>query len=309
MVNEKRIYGPVPSRRLGLSLGVSPIPNKVCNYSCVYCQLGRTNRMTNQREDFFKLEEILAEFQAKIETGCQFDVVTIVGEGEPTLYAQLEELILGLKQITDRPIAVITNGALLYDGDVRKALNQADIVLPSYDAGDEETFVAINRPIGSIRYGDVVEGLRRFSHEYQGQLWVEIMLVRGLNDSDEQLAKLKEGLKEIRHDRVYVNAPIRPPAEASVQEPLPDRIKEAVAVLGGISIDQLVSEGFYSEEFDHLKAVLNIIQRHPMNQHEIAHFLQTRDCENPTLIFDELAKDPHVEGVFYKGYTTYRIRK
>lgn len=308
-MKDQRIYGPVPSRRLGLSLGVSPIPAKVCNYSCIYCQLGRTDRMTNRPEAFFDVAEIIQEFEAKLETGCQFDVVTIVGEGEPTLYSRLGELILGLKKRTDRPIAVITNGALLMNREVREALLRADLVLPSFDAGEEEAFRRINRPMHGIQYEDVVEGLRQFSEEYQGELWVETMLVRGVNDTDEQLEKLKMQLQEIHYDRLYINVPLRPPAEVSVQAPLKERLEMAVAFLGGTSIDELVSEGFYSEEADPVEAVKTIILRHPMNQHEIRHFLESRSCENQEEVFKALKQDSRIEVVAYRGYLTYRMCK
>ncbi|MZQ99156.1 MAG: radical SAM protein, partial [Acidaminobacter sp.] len=137
MKTPEYVYGPVPSRRLGLSLGVSPIPKKTCNYSCVYCQLGRTDHMTNARQNFFPVEVMLDEAKAVIESGTVFDVITIVGEGEPTLYSDLDNLIRGLKQMSDKPVAVITNGALLYDEVVQEALMTADLVLPTLDASNE----------------------------------------------------------------------------------------------------------------------------------------------------------------------------
>lgn len=159
----KYVYGPVPSRRMGLSLGVSPIPKKSCNYSCVYCQLGRTDRMTNQRELYFPLHEILGEVDDFLSVQVDYDVITIVGEGEPTLYRALGDLIIELKNRTEKPVAVITNGALLKDSHVRKELMWADIVLPTLDATDEEMYRKINRPHKTIPYTEVVGGLRRFS--------------------------------------------------------------------------------------------------------------------------------------------------
>lgn len=308
-MKDQRIFGPVPSRRLGLSLGVSPIPAKACTYSCIYCQLGKTDRMTNKSEAFFDVRDIIQEFEDKLATGCKFDAVTIVGEGEPTLYSQLGDLILALKERTDRPIAVITNGALLSNEAVRAALMHADFVLPSFDAGDEETFRIINRPMKGIDYKDVVEGLCQFADEYQGQLWIETMLVRGVNDTDEQLQKLKLKLQDIHYDRLYINVPVRPPTEEGVREPLKDRLETAVAFLGGISIDALVSEGFYSEEADHVNAICNIIKRHPMNQHEIHVFLESRECENEAEVLAELEANPQIEAVAYKGYYTYRLKR
>lgn len=192
MENMKYIYGPVPSRRLGISLGVSPIPKKTCNYSCIYCQLGKTDHFTNTREMFFPVAEILMEFDAFLKSGVSFDVVTIVGEGEPTLYLGLGELILGIKERTDKSVAVITNGALLYDAALRAELGLADIVLPTLDAYDTVSFRKINRPHRSIDFEKVNEGLITFSKEYTGSLWIEIMLIDGINDDDESLRKYAE---------------------------------------------------------------------------------------------------------------------
>jgi len=217
MIESRYIYGPVPSRRLGISLGISPIPKKTCNYSCIYCQLGRTDKMVYSREMFVRIDDILDEFEKTKDKVRDFDAVTIVGEGEPTLYLGLGKLIRGLKDRTDKPVAVITNGALLSDPEVREELMAADIVLPSADAWDKESFRKINRPIGLLNYWEVRSGLVEFSKNYEGQLWLEIMLMKGINDSHETLQRYRELLKEIRYVRLYINTPVRPPAEDFVR--------------------------------------------------------------------------------------------
>ena len=212
----KIVYGPVPSRRLGRSLGVGPIPFKTCDYSCVYCQLGRTTHMTNQRKDFFPPEELLNEIRRVIEVESshrEIDFVTFVGEGEPTLCKSLGWLIRKTKEIADIPIAVDTNGSLLYREDVRDDLSQADVVMPSLDAGTAETFRRINRPHRGIVFEAVVEGMEKFRQEYDGEMWVEVMLVKGLNDSEEELEAIKSRLSPLEPNRTYINVPIRPPAE------------------------------------------------------------------------------------------------
>lgn len=302
------IYGPVPSRRLGLSLGISPIPPKTCNYSCIYCQLGRTSRMTNIRQDFFPLEDILEELDPFLLNSPPFDVVTIVGEGEPTLYLDLGALIKAIKERVKVPVAVITNGALLYDPGLRSELMEADLVLPSLDAWDEESFRAIHRPHKRLSFSLVLEGLIRFSKEYQGQIWMETMLMEGINDGGPALAKLSAILKKIRHDRLYVNTPVRPPAEAGILPLSSKRMEEAAAFLGGTAIDLLASEGFYSDIEDDRQAVLNIIGRHPMNQHEIESFLKSRGREDPGKVLLDLEEDPQVSVIDYRGYRTYRIK-
>ena len=308
MKEMKYVYGPVPSRRLGVSLGVSPIPKKACNYSCVYCQLGRTDHMTNTRQMFFTVKEIMAEFDEVLRNNIKFDVVTIVGEGEPTLYLGLGELISEIQKRTDKPVAVITNGALFYDADLRSELYQADIVLPTLDAYDEESFKKINRPHGTIDFKMVNDGLKTFSEEYQGQLWIELMLIDGINEDDESLRKYSEALKELHYDRLYINTPVRPPAESFVKALDHEKMSHAVDVLGGISIDLLDSQGFHSEIEDHYEAIMSIIKRHPMNQFEIKGFLESRSCNNIDEIFDDLKEDSKVARVTYKGYDTYRLK-
>jgi wyosine [tRNA(Phe)-imidazoG37] synthetase (radical SAM superfamily) len=305
----KYLYGPVPSRRMGLSLGISPIPSKYCNYSCVYCQLGKTKHMTNDRREFFALEDILLEAKEYINNNLEFDVITIVGEGEPTLYSKLGELLENLKKLSDKPIAVITNGALLYDSKVRDELYQADIVLPTLDAFDERSYRKINRPYGKITYEIFFKGLQEFSKNYKGQLWLEVMLVKGINDSEKALVKLKEKLGQIEYDKVYINVPARPPAEKWVEMPKTESIKMALEILGGISIESLVSEGFYSEIKDDYEAILSIIKRHPMNNFEIKTFLEQRKSIDIRKIFEKLDKNDKIEKIEYKGYITYRVKQ
>jgi len=304
----KYVYGPVPSRRLGVSLGISPIPKKTCNYSCIYCQLGRTDHMTNTRQMFFSVEDIMAEFDEVLREKIHFDVVTIVGEGEPTLYLGLGELIDEIKKRTDKPVAVITNGALLYDSQLRSELGRADIVLPTMDAYDEESLKRINRPHGSLKFEDIKRGLEEFSEKYQGQLWIEIMLMKDVNDDDESLGKYAEMLKRIKYDKLYLNTPVRPPAESEVSIVDHEKMDHAAELLGGISIDLLSSEGFHSEIADDHAAILSIIKRHPMNQFEIEGFLASRGRSDIDRFLDELRQDEKVEVINYKGYDTYRLR-
>src|SRR5665647_717375 len=304
----KYVYGPVPSRRFGISLGISPIPKKTCNYSCIYCQLGRTNHMTNTRQMFFAVKEIMDEFDEILKNNIKFDVVTIVGEGEPTLYLGLGELISEIQKRTNKSVAVITNGALFYDVDVRKELYNADIVLPTLDAYDNESFKKINRPHGSIDFLMVNDGLKVFAEEYQGQLWIELMLIKGINDDDESLDKYSEILKKLKYEKLYINTPVRSPSEYFVMAIAHEKMNHAVEVLGGISIDLLKSQGFHSEIKDDKEAILSIVKRHPMNQFEIEGFLNSRECRNINDILDKLKKDSNINVIPYKGYDTYRLK-
>lgn len=311
MKNFKYIYGPVPSRRIGNSLGISPIPEKTCNYSCVYCQLGRTDHLTNKREEFFPLEEILSELKDYNVSEHDIDVVTIVGEGEPTLYSRLGELIIGIKEISKKPVAVITNGALLYDAELREELMNADMVLPSIDAYNEEIYKKIDRPYGKLNFEAISKGLIDFSKEYKGQLYVEIMLVDGFNSSDEDIESFKEYLNKIDYDKLYINTCVRPPAESHIKPASHDRIAYAVNELNGISIDMLASGSFYSGIENTYDAVLSISSRHPLSKFELKSFLSSRDMSEKEVesMIAELRVDERVTAINYGGIETFRSRK
>ena len=305
MATMQFVYGPVPSRRLGLSLGISPILKKTCNYSCVYCQLGQTHRMTNSRQAFFTSDEIVGELKNFLMQPIEFDVITIVGEGEPTLYLDLGQLIEDIKALTSKPVAVITNGASLYEPLVQEALMYADIVLPSLDAYDAHSFKKINRPHGHLEYSKVLEGLRSFSKKYRGQLWIEIMLISGMNDDDESIESFQAILKTISYDKLYLNTPIRPTAELNIEIVDHKRMAIITKQLQAISIDLLESEGFFSQIEDDLQAIISIIKRHPMNQFEIMSFLNSRACKDYKTILQKLDSDQRVVLLNYKGYITY----
>lgn len=264
--------------------------------------------MTNDRKEYIPLENIIEEFKAYLTSKVHHDVVTIVGEGEPLLYSKVGALVAELKKLTTRPIALITNGALLSVPEIRKEIGKADIVLPSLDASSTELFKKINRPHGSIVFEDVIRGLNQFSKEYQGQLWIEVMLVKGINDNRGFFLRLKELLKAIHYHKLYLNAPVRPPAESYATQPTREMMEEAQSILGGISINELVSDGFYSGIEDDYEAVLSIIKRHPMNQFEIKSFILTRGNTATEDFFQRLDHDNAVEVVNYKDYYTYRLK-
>ena len=258
-------YGPVPSRRLGRSLGVSPIPAKTCSYSCVYCQLGRTKHLQIKRKSFFAKEEIFSEIQKSVEDSRP-DYITFVGDGEPTLCNDLGWLIHQTKNELHLPTAVITNGSLLYLKDVRRDLLEADVVLPTLDAGTEKIFRRINRPHRSIEFSKMLHGLRDFRQDFSNQIWLEVMLVKGLNDSEEELSSIRKAVDLIEPDRIYVVTPIRPPAEPWVEPPSPEKILKAQRILGNtVSMTDLESGEFGLHEFaDAHQAIIEIGSRHPL---------------------------------------------
>lgn len=211
------IYGPVPSRRLGLSLGIDIVPMKVCTLDCVYCQLGRTTEKSTVRREFVDIKAVVAEVESRLAEGVRADYITIGGSGEPTLNSQLGDLIDGLHRVTDIPVAVLTNGTLFYREDIRAECARAALVMPTLDAGDAATFEAVNRPARDISIEKLVSGLSAFRDRFAGQIWLEVFIVPGVNTNPEQIGKMKELIGRIGPDKVQLNTAVRPPAEKSVE--------------------------------------------------------------------------------------------
>jgi len=207
------IFGPVPSRRLGRSLGVDLVPFKTCTYDCIYCQLGRTTRKTTERQEWVPLDDVLAELKEKLT--LRPDYITLSGSGEPTLYSRLDELIDRIRTMTEVPIAVLTNGSLLWQDDVRRQLMDAHLVIPSLDAGHGGTFQAINRPHRSISFDQMLDGLITFRRQYRGQYWLEVFLLEGKTATDREARMIAEAVERIGPDCVQLNTATRPTAEES----------------------------------------------------------------------------------------------
>jgi wyosine [tRNA(Phe)-imidazoG37] synthetase (radical SAM superfamily) len=233
MAEEKKyLYGPVPSRRLGRSLGIDIVPFKVCTLDCVYCQLGRTTEKTLRRRDYVPVEAVLTELKDKLAEGLEADFISISGSGEPTLNSRLGELIDGIKKITDIPVAILTNGTLLYKQDVRADCAKADVVLPSLDAGDEQIYQRINRPHSGLSLEKLISGLCAFRNEFPGRIWLEVFLIEGFNTDNEQIAKIKDAIDRIRPDKVQLNTAVRPTAEPGIKSIDAERLQAIADQLG-----------------------------------------------------------------------------
>ncbi len=226
------VYGPVPSRRLGFSLGVDVLPFKTCTLDCIYCQLGSAGRTTCRRGDFFPAKEVLAQIKEVLDSGQRVDYITFSGSGDPTLSKSIGRLIRAIKRTTGVPVAVLTNGTLLTRKDVRADLARADLVVPSLDAATTAVFQAVNRPHPSLDASRIIEGLVRFRKEYKGLLWLEIMLVKGVNDSPEHIRALKTAADRIGPDRIQLNTVVRPPAVASARPLTPAALERIRRVFG-----------------------------------------------------------------------------
>ncbi len=267
----KHVFGPVSSKRLGQSLGVDLLPSKSCSWNCVYCQLGRTKQFVTQRCEFFPKEEILEEILQAVETPNAIDWITFVGSGETTLYKGIGWLVRELKKVTSIPVAVITNGSLLHLPEVRQELLEADAVLPSLNAGSEELFDRIDRPAPGFSFQQHIDGLKRFRQEYSGKLWVEVMLIAGLNDTDQALADLAAILVDIHPDTVHLVLPTRPAPDGFVGMPDEDRIRRAVFILSKAApvIHPAKGEMEFSSAENILETVTGIAVRHPLQEREL----------------------------------------
>lgn len=228
----KYTYGPVPSRRLGRSLGVDLVPPKTCDLNCVYCQLGPTAQTTVERREYVPVDDVVAEVRLELEGGSAPDYVTLGGSGEPTLHSRFGDIAAGIKQFADVPVALLTNGALFHLPEVRAACAAIDLVLPSLDAGDEETFRRVNRPHPELTLQRLVDGLAALRREFGGQMWLEVFLIEGVNSSDEQVERIGECIERIDPHRVQLNTAVRPPAESEVRAVPHERLEEIREMLG-----------------------------------------------------------------------------
>jgi len=267
-----RVFGPVPSRRLGRSLGVDIIPRKVCTLDCVYCQVGRTTEKTLARRCAVAVEGVVEEVRGKLSSGPRPDYITLAGSGEPTLCQDLGALICGIHNITDVPVAVLTNGTLFWESAVREACTNADLVLPSLDAGDEETFQRINRPADGLTLERVVQGLIAFRNAFVGQIWLEVFLVAGLNDDENQIVKIRALAQRMRPDKIQLNTAVRPTADEDVAAVSEARLQELCGVFGPAAeviadFDSVLRLGDFSTKAED---ILEMIRRRPVTVEDIA---------------------------------------
>ena len=232
----KYIYGPVKSRRLNLSLGITLTPYKICSFNCVYCQLGRTLDTTSERKEYIPIQEIIHELKLWLQNNIQeagnLNYITLSGSGEPTLNIKIGQLILEIKKITTLPVAVITNASLLNLALVRQAVSYADLIIPSLDAVTPEIFTKINRPKEGINIEDIINGLIDLRKEFKGKIWLEVMLIRGINDDLAHIRKLKDIIDRIKPDKIHLNSPARPTAEDNILGPDKKKLQKFKEILG-----------------------------------------------------------------------------
>ncbi len=303
------IFGPVPSRRLGRSLGINNIPPKNCTYSCIYCQLGRTKKMTSKRQNFYTSDTIIREVEKKItqaqNQGEKIDYVTFVSDGEPTLDINLGETIEKLKQFQIN-IAVITNSSLMWREEVRESLQQADWVSVKIDSVLEHTWRRINRPEKSLSLHFILEGISEFSYRFQGRLVTETMLVREINDNQESIQKTADFIARLAPSACYISIPIRPPAENWVKQPKEKALINAHQIFSNKVDSTELLIGYEGNAFASTgniqKDLLSITAVHPMRRDAVERTLdKTNGTWNDVLVLIKkgLIVETEYQGKFF----------
>lgn len=300
------IFGPVASRRLGYSLGVELIPSKTCPFACTYCQVGKTTNFTDKRAEYVSTDDVMAELEKALpKKGVHY--VTFSGAGEPSLHIHIGKIISKIKSLCDTPVCVITNSSLMHRKDVRKDLAKADLVIPSLDSAIQDTFVKINRPVKGITAEKVINGLVKFRKAYSGQMRLEIMLVKGINDSIEEISRLKEAVDRINPDAIDLNTVVRPPAE-TFAEPLEQHEMDRIQGLFGekariiTSFEAAVGAGGDS---DLEEQVYQLVRRRGITLHDLTSgFGMNKDVAMDVL--EKLLADGKIKKVSHGGKNYYR---
>lgn len=306
-----KVFGPIPSRRLGKSLGINNIPPKTCSYSCVYCQVGRTSRMLTERREFYKPGDILGEVDERItnigKANETIDYITIVPDGEPTLDINLGEMIEMLKSYKIK-IAVITNSSLLWKKDVQEELSKADLVSIKIDTVLESVWRKIDRPQHTLTLSKIIEGIEKFSQHFKGDLLTETMLVKGINDFDESLKETASLISWLVPKKAYLLIPTRPPAESWVKPPVNEVINKAFQIFNErLSEVELITgyEGndfVYTDNFE--DELLSTLSVHPMREEAIESFIEKSIAD--WSILQRLLTEKKLVEVEYAGNKFYQ---
>jgi len=306
---ERIVFGPVPSRRFGKSLGINNIPYpKKCSYCCVYCQIGRTFDFRIERQEFYKPEEIERQVEGVIKNlkDKKIDYISFVPDGEPTLDINLGKSIDKLKKFGIK-IAVITNSSLIWKKDVQEDLKRADCVSLKVDAISQVIWEKINRPCKNLNLNEILVGIKIFSNEFKGELLTETLFVKNINDKEEEIEKIGDFLKEIKPVIAYIGYPTRPPAEKYVEIPEKEKIDFAYIVFKNKKINVKIIEK-KEEKFgytgDLVKDILSIVSVHPMSRKEIEEFIS--ENKEDLKIINNLIEKNEIEEVEYKGEKYYR---
>jgi wyosine [tRNA(Phe)-imidazoG37] synthetase (radical SAM superfamily) len=299
------VFGPVPSRRLGLSLGVDLVPPKTCSYDCLYCQVGKTTCLSAEPQAWVPLEAVRRELKQSLERITP-DVVTFSGSGEPTLHSGIGEVIALVKAWSDLRVAVLTNGSLLWREEVRERLLAADVIMPTLNTVHEDTYRKIHQPHPELHLPRVIQGLESLRKVYKGELAVEVVLLAGLNDSPEELAGLKKVLTAIDPDRIQLNTVVRPPADARALSLDREKMEEVKAFFGEkAEIIAFTQPKQGDQKHETLTvAVMEMAKRRPVRAVDVGQSLGL-SAEAVEMLIKGLVVKGHLRSQVYLGETYY----
>jgi wyosine [tRNA(Phe)-imidazoG37] synthetase (radical SAM superfamily) len=310
MKKSKYIFGPVPSRRLGLSLGVDIIPLKTCSFDCIFCQTGRTTDLTVERKDYVPAADVISQIKDRL-SEVSPDFITVSGSGEPTLNASIGKIISEIKKITRIPVAVFTNSSMLIEKEVRSSLASADLIKVSLSAGDENILKKINRAHPEITLKRLVQGMIKLREEFSGQIWLEIFVIDGMNDNHDQIGKISGYAGQIKPDRIHLNTAVRPPAEAFVKPVNHERLEELsvffnseCSLIGSFERNrQTRKKTKVCFKKDAGSEILEMLKRRPCSIEDLANGLNLENKELfrhvEKLINEKLIKTEIISGIVY----------
>lgn len=300
-----RVFGPVPSRRLGLSLGIDLIPPKTCSFDCIYCQVGKTTDRIMEPASFVSVPQVIDELRDVL-SKTPPDVITLSGSGEPTLNTDIGNVIHEIKKLTSIPLTLLTNGSLLWKQEIREKIKDVDILIPTLSTVYEDTFKKIHRPHPGLKLADIIRGQKEIRKEYKNSLFLEVVFLSGLNDTEKEIAGISEVIKDIQPDKVQLNTVVRPPSDPSAMSISYERLEEIKEYLGGnteiIAGKPLKSrENIFDSKVEHL---MEMVKRRPVTADDISKALNIKKDETERLvkglkIKGRIQEQGHGESVFY----------
>ena len=306
----KYLFGPVPSRRLGMSLGVDLIPHKICSFNCVYCECGRTTTLTNERKEYVPADEVMKELTDFFNTKPSPDYITFSGAGEPTLNSRFGEVLTFIKKHQPNiPLAVLTNGSLFNDSRVREELMLADVVLPSLDAATEKAFRKIDRPLHQLKLNEYIQGLVDFSSKFKGKIWLEVFIIPGLNDDIENLLALKTAFGKIKPDSIQLNTLDRPGTIENIRPANSAELQHIIDYWGINNVEIIASapkrRDIKAYRQDMENAIMETISRRPCTIEDLANILGTHINEINKYLGvldneDKIETSSQPRGIFYQ---------
>ncbi|MCP3873888.1 MAG: radical SAM protein [Desulfobacteraceae bacterium] len=308
------IFGPVPSRRLGLSLGVDLVTHKICSLDCIYCECGKTTRLTIEQKEYVAVKEVKKELDHFFKHNNDPDYITFSGSGEPTLNNRLGEIIEYIKEKKPQiKVAVLTNSTLFFDPSVRKALLKADLVIPSLDAVSKKVFTKINRPAKALDIHQITTGIQTFAKDYTGKIWLEVFILPGINNSNSQLLLLKEAIEKINPEQIQLNTLDRPGTLSDIKPASKKELEKVIQTLGFDNCEIIAKVGknisAKTQRKDVKQAIVETIHRRPctkddllkiigLEKNEIDHYIKSLEMEH------KIERKTQARGVFYQTLKT-----